>query len=229
MSQEIFYHYTSTESANNIVYQGKILPSLKVNGDAVYGEGVYLTTLEPRHGPGVIRNNNWDGVAATRNNIEVYFEIMMPTSKVKRANDTRDIQVHKGPLVLSEYRWSLKDWDGQLLATQYFMISSKGMAKIFQGSSNGRYSLARDIVMSHSSKESDRTFVYKNDEGTKYLYRNYSGNWVVGKIAGDIRFSLLQTDEGTNHPSPPKILPWKYYNDGWRDDDKTLKVFPCYF
>merc|ERR1712179_841600 len=181
-------HYTSRDSAYNIVYQGKILPSLTVNGDATHGEGVYLTTLEPRHGPEVIKNNNWDGVAATKNNVEVYFEITMPSSKVKRANDKRDIQVHKGPLVLSEYRWSLKDWDGLLLATQYFMVSSEGKAKEVQCLSIGKYSLVKDIVMTHSTKESDKTFVYKNEEKNMYLYHSFPlGIWVVGKIAGNNR------------------------------------------
>ena len=133
MAEEFFYHYTSKIVAKSIIRRGKILPvsdSLEANGDALHGEGVYLTTLEPGHGEEIIKHNKWGGVAATKTTIEVFFEILIPSSKVVRANDTRDIQVHKGPLQLSNYKWSLKNWDGQLLATQFFMVSSDGEQRL---------------------------------------------------------------------------------------------------
>ena len=226
-TEEFFYHYTSKKAAKLIIFKGNILPSLEANGDAIYGEGVYLTTLEPGHGEETIKNNNWDGVAASKTNIEVYFEIQIPSNKVVRANNSRDIQVHKGPLHLSDYKWSLKNWDGMLLATQFFMVSSEGKAKKCHGRCMGKYTIVRDFV-TRQGRES--TFVYKKDEGelTSYLYYNNEG-WLVGDVAGDSICRLQQKVYGQTVHSPSKIKPWMYYShNGWKDDDKTLKVFPCY-
>ena len=174
MSEEVFFHYTNKEAAIKTVLQGKILPSaLAENSNAVHGDGVYLTTLEPRHGEVNIKNNNYlDGAAANKTNIEVHFEIMMPSSKVQRANDTRDIQVHKGPLLLSDHKWNLKTWAGEVLATQYFMISSDGKARESHNKTMGRYTLVKDIctMIKMNGKEVGRSFVYKHDEGNKYLF-----------------------------------------------------------
>ena len=232
MSAEYFYHYTSKRAAELIILEGKILPSLEANGDAIHGDGVYLTTLEPGYGEETIKNNNWDGVGKIMTDIEAFFEILIPSSKVVRANDTRDIQVHKGPLPLCDYKWSLKNWDGDLLATQYFMVSSEGRAKEHQGGCMGRYTIVRDVL---TRQEDDSCFVYKKDEDQgewcKYLY-NYDGDWLIGDIAGGSLCLLQQSndDDGRTQYSPFKNKPWLYF-DGtdWLDGDKTLKVFPCYF
>merc|ERR1719341_2487438 len=62
-------------------------------------------------------NNNWDGLAAIKK-VDCYFEILMPSNKVRRGKEKRDILVHEGALWLSEYKWSLKNWE---LATKHFM------------------------------------------------------------------------------------------------------------
>ena len=76
--------------------------------------------------------------------------------------------------------------------------------------------------------------MYKKDEGEviRYLY-NLDGDWIVGSIAGGNRCRLQQNnldDDDQTHYSPFKNKPWEYF-DGtvMKDDDKTLKVFPCYF
>ena len=102
MSEEFFYHYTNTRNATPIILSGKILP----NGDAVHGEGFYLTTSVPCLVCQTVINNNWDGSGtARRQNDEKdsYFEILMPSSRVRRAHEQRDIQVHTGELVLADY------------------------------------------------------------------------------------------------------------------------------
>ena len=228
MSEEYFYHYTSKDAAMLIIHEGKILPSLKANGDAAHGEGVYLTTLEPGQGEETIKNNNWDGVAATKTKFEVFFEILIPSSKVVRANDTRDIQVHDGPLLLSDYKWNLKNWEGKPLATQYFMVSSEGNAKVYQDHCLGRYTLVGNFVMRQGD---EITCVYKQEKGTRFLY-NCDGDWAVSHIAGSDNCYLYQHNgNDETYYSPSKINPWEYYNDGvddWQVDDRTLKVFPCY-
>ena len=61
MTEEFFYHYTTKEAAKLIIFDGKILPSLNTNRDARYGEGVYLTTLEPGYGEAATKSSNWAG------------------------------------------------------------------------------------------------------------------------------------------------------------------------
>ena len=181
MTEVYCYHYTTQAAARNIVRAGQILPSVAAAGDAVHGDGVYLTTLDPRHGEATIKINNWDGAAARAGKkIEVYFEILMPHDKVIMANDKRDIQVHKGPLKLINYKWNLKNWDGDLLITQYFMVTSDGRAKESVGHCMGRYTLVRDTVMIHRKEE--RTPVYKKDKD-HFLYLNRSGEWCVSNTA----------------------------------------------
>ena len=230
MTEEFFYHYTNAISAKRIFLSGKILPSRMSNGDAVHGDGVYLTTLEPRLGRETIEKNNWDGAARSQDKkMEVYFEILIPSSKVTRAKEKRDIQVHTGELSLAEYKWSLKNWEGELLATQYFMVSSEGEATKRHGLKLGRYTLCQHIV-TH-----DYHPVYKQDGGDSYLYTSKYGNWSVGPVAGDQVCWLVQYSESS--PSPNRTIPWMYYDNSvgkthhdkndWKVDE-TLKVYPCY-
>ncbi len=44
---KIYWHYTDDEGAKKIVESGKILPSIQNRGDAILGDGVYLTTKGP--------------------------------------------------------------------------------------------------------------------------------------------------------------------------------------
>ena len=228
MNEEFFYHYTTQKAAKDIFLAGKILPSCAANGDAVHGDGVYLTTLEPRLGRETVMNNNWDGLVGSNSmdkKIDVYFEIFMPSTKVKRAREKRDIQVYTGALQLSDYKWSLKNWDGELLVTEHFMISFQGWTSIAFSALMGRYTLVRNIVMY------DLSPVYKQDEGDYFLFRSKNANWAVGLIAGDEKFSLRQDSGIVKPPSPLKTLPWEHASScsasGWQED-VTIKVYPCY-
>ena len=233
MTEVYFYHYTTQAAARNIVRAGQILPSVAAAGDAAQGEGVYLTTLDPRQGETTIKNNNWDGAAAgAGKKIEVYFEILMPYNKVTMDNDKRVILVHKGPLKLIDYKWNMKNWDGDLLVTQYFMVTSDGKAKDSWGAFMGRYTLVRNTVMIHRKEE--RTPVYEKDY-EHFLYLSSSGRWCVSNTVGEKSCSLVQKLDGIGFSVlPSKTLPWRYSSgnvDGscsWMDDDNTLKVFPCY-
>ena len=223
MSEEYFYHYTNHASAIAIFLAGKIEQSLRSNGDAVHGDGVYLTTLDPKLGKEVVGKNNWDGVTRTpEDKMECYFEILMPSSKVRRAKEKRDIQIHTGELVLSQYKWSLKNWSGDLMATQHFMVRSEGEAAVKQSSTMGRYTLCTNIL-THGD-----TPVYKHDEREMYLYSNEDGDWSVSNVAGHGSSYLFQLSQ--NYPSPHKTITWKYFVEkvGGFEDDETLKVYPCY-
>ena len=223
MSEEYFYHYTNFSSARQIFIQGKILPSQKTKGDAVHGDGVYLTTLDPKLGKEAVWKNNWDGVIRNiEEKMECYFEILIPSDEVRRAKEKRDIQVFPTELKLSDYKWSLKNWAGELLATEHFIIRSEGEAAKRQPACMGRYTLCRYIVMP------DGTPVYKHDTNQMYLYRNNEmKHWIVGIVAGHISARLAQkTDESS---SPSKTVPWMYAtgSDGTKIDE-TLRVNPIY-
>jgi len=221
MPEEYFYHYTNYDCAKNIFLNGKILPSRRINNDAVHGEGVYLTTLDPRNGKDVVGKNNWDGIA--RNNdhkMECYFEILIPSSKVTRAKERRDIQVFQGELVLSDYVWSLKNWEGDLLATEHFTVRSEGKAAEKYPCIMGRYTLCKWVVMP------DDTPVYKHDDRALFLYK-MNTLWHVGPVAGDKAAYLLQ--QSGDSPSPKKTIPWMFtsINKDWKIDE-TLRVDPIY-
>jgi hypothetical protein len=221
MTEEYFYHYTDRKAAKAIFISGKILPSLEADGDAAHGDGVYLTTLDPSLGREIVKNNNWDGLAVgIDKKMDCYFEILMP-NKVRRGKEKRDIQVHTGALKLAEYKWSLKNWKGELLVTQHFMVSSQGEAARIHPDRMGRYTLVGNILMY------DWIPVYKHDEEEAYLYRTKKGLWCIGRCAGDDTCGLSQFGNN-DHPSPPKIEPWKYcYDNEWMED-MTLKVYPCF-
>ena len=158
MAEEIFYHYTTKKAANDILLSGKILPSLAANGDAAHGDGVYLTTLDPSLGMEIVKNNNLGGLTLGNDKkMDCYFKILMPSNKVRRGKEKRDIQVHNGALKLAEYKWSLKNWKGELLVTQHFMVSSQGEAARLKPHRMGRYTLVGNILMY------DGIPVYKND------------------------------------------------------------------
>ena len=235
MSEEYFYHYTNSSSAKAIFLSGKILPSCRANGDAVHGDGVYLTTLDPSLGKETVGKNNWDGVVRHRGTMmECYFEILIPSCRVKRAKEKRDIQVFAGELYLDEYMWSLKNWEGDLLATQYFMIRSDGEAAEKQSDTMGRYTLCENIATTNDHP------VYKHEQDDLYLYTAMDGNWIVGPIPGGHRAFLVQRSR--HSPSPHKTISWKYYDPDYDASDsdsdtdpdnawildETLKVYPCY-
>jgi len=224
MSEEYFYHYTNFSSARQIFIQGKILPSQKTKGDAVHGDGVYLTTLDPKLGKEAVWKNNWDGVIRNiEEKMECYFEILIPSDEVRRAKEKRDIQVFPGELQLSDYKWSLKNWAGELLATEHFIIRSEGEAAKRQPACMGRYTLCRYIVMPDGSP------VYKHDTNQIFLYRNYEfKSWFVGPVAGHMASSLTQRNNDSFSPS--KTIPWMYAdgsNEGMKIDE-TLRVNPIY-
>ena len=85
MTEEDFYHYTSENGAAAILYSGKVRPSLSSSSrDASYGDGVYLTTLEPRLGRNTIAKNNWDGVARRQDHkMKFYSKIKLFSSSVR--------------------------------------------------------------------------------------------------------------------------------------------------
>ena len=59
--KQTYYHYTTATFAEKIMKSGSINKSDVTRGDAVYGNGVYLTQKPPDSGKLNIAINNYDG------------------------------------------------------------------------------------------------------------------------------------------------------------------------
>ena len=228
MSEEYYYYYTSFSRAKPIFLKGKIEPSVWTG--AAYINGVYLTTLGPELGKETVLKNNWDGVRTSLSgNIECYFQILIPVEKATRAKGKSDIHIYAGNLLLSEYKWSLRNWEEELLATEHFIVRSEGEAAKERPDCMGRYTLCRQFVMP------DGTPVYKHDHNQMFLYKSSNDDiwstadmgtyWCVGPVAGDDKIYLVQY---TSSLSPNKTEPWKYLNILTFKTDETLRVDPIY-
>ena len=68
------YHYTDTASAKKILGSGVLKPSLKKDGDAFYGDGVYFTSKPQTTGYKELHENNYDG-SRKRRGQEAYVTV----------------------------------------------------------------------------------------------------------------------------------------------------------
>ena len=95
------YHYTTSDAAAQIFESGQLLPSIKENGDAMAGDGVYFTSIPPWAEPDVLLANNFDGVSRhpKYSRAEAYIRIeawmLSPDVEVVRANVPQN---SKGPM-----------------------------------------------------------------------------------------------------------------------------------
>ena len=95
------YHYTTSDAAAQIFESGQLLPSIKENGDAMAGDGVYFTSIPPWAEPDVLLANNFDGVSRRPkySRAEAYIRIeawtLSPDVEVVRANVPQN---SKGPM-----------------------------------------------------------------------------------------------------------------------------------
>ena len=118
MSTARYYHYTSKQSAEDIIRTTEIRPTIKRESkrgkvkDAHFGSGVYLTVLPPIPGQKEnILKNNWRSTKAKYfEKCEMFIEIEIPRSDTKvivpEADDNRDIRLYKGTINLENYQWT---------------------------------------------------------------------------------------------------------------------------
>ena len=84
-----YYHHTDEDSARQILDARKIIPSEKINGDAVVGNGVYLNQLGPSNSRSVVAKHNFDGSTTQYKNkiqdgkVDVAIEMQLPNDKVQ--------------------------------------------------------------------------------------------------------------------------------------------------
>ena len=85
---EYLYHYTSKESAKSILKDARIMKSTNTNTDAILGEGVYFTDLDPSTDDTELLENNYGRASPSlEKKVEVCFKIPasdMPGYKRKR-------------------------------------------------------------------------------------------------------------------------------------------------
>jgi len=106
------YHYTSQHGCDRITSSGCIKQSQNFERDCVYGDGVYLTTLNPEDfGKADIAKNNYGGAWKKKmddGRLDCYIEIDIPFSDLKLERceaKGRDVYLYNGDLVLSKFKW----------------------------------------------------------------------------------------------------------------------------
>jgi len=106
------YHYTSDKGHARISSTGVIKQSQNFERDCVYGDGVYLTTLNPEDfDKAELAKNNYGGAWRKKladGRLDYYIEIEIPFSdlNLERCDaDDRDVYLYSGDLVLSRFKW----------------------------------------------------------------------------------------------------------------------------
>ena len=106
------YHYTSAEAHDQIRAGGVIKQSQNSERDCCYGDGVYLTTIDPHHfAKEDIAKNNYGGGWRARlaaGKLDYYVELEIPYSDLKLQKceaDGRDVFLYSGDIVLSRFSW----------------------------------------------------------------------------------------------------------------------------
>ena len=108
------YHYTSQAGHEQIVGSGVIKQSQNFTRDCVYGDGVYLTTLNPEDfSKEDLAKNNYGGGWRKRlsdGRLDYYVEIEIPFSDLKlercrTGDEARDVYLYAGDLRLDTFSW----------------------------------------------------------------------------------------------------------------------------
>jgi len=219
----LYYHYTDDEGAKSILRSGKILASLEFmqNGDAGFGNGVYLTKLEPETSTkSEIALNNWmktgpPFIKKTQN----YFVIKIPDCDVKdvSANGRKIFLLNgRNDLFLRKYSWWLRNHDTQQIIVSYkYQLASLGPALSAHGDKMGNYIMSEDAANGRP--------VYKHETSSYCLFMGSRGDWYVHSDTGEDKGWFGQLGEYAL--GPDTNVPWKYFTDGkWKKDDVTLKA-----
>jgi len=117
------YHYTSDQGHQRIIGQKLIKQSQNFQRDCVYGDGVYLTTLNPEDfDKESLAKNNYGGGWRKRlsdGRLDYYIEIEIPFSDLKLTRceaDGRDVYLYTGDLPLDNFKWQsgkISEWTYQ--------------------------------------------------------------------------------------------------------------------
>ena len=106
------YHYTDA-SGHATIRRTKVIRCSRRGQqvDGIFGEGVYLTSLNPNdHDKEEIAKNNWNnGWKGNLNKTDYYFDIDIPRShrdlRKVSSRDGRDVYVFEADLDLDDFDW----------------------------------------------------------------------------------------------------------------------------
>jgi len=229
-----FYHYTDDEGAKNIIRSGRIMASLshEASNVAGFGNGVYLTTLEPEtNTKAQISKNNWNQTSESfLKKTDNYFVLNIPKSAVRAITSDRDIYLFSNgmDLRLKKYSWWLKKYDSnQILSSYKYKLDSMGPASTVPALVPylGDYTMSEETV--------NGRIVYEHETSEKFLFMSSCGKWLVGPLtcpdAGKYMAAFLQRSK--YKLGPDSNLPFEYCALGqnqnlFKKDDSTLKAHP---
>ena len=109
---DTYYHHTDPNSAVKIMESQKIRQSKVKHGDAVKGDGAYLTKLGPSNSKHEVAKNNFDGYTnqwqgkMKEGKTDVVFEMKLPKKKVQDHSRElkRDVHLHHGTIHFSKVK-----------------------------------------------------------------------------------------------------------------------------
>lgn len=91
----IYYHYTDEDSLESIIESGKIRKSETRRGDAAYGEGVYLTMIDPLQSKeDILRNNYRKQRRSVKEKADAVIRIKIKCSAVEKCSNSRDVYLY---------------------------------------------------------------------------------------------------------------------------------------
>ena len=109
------YHYTNQQGYDQIVRSKTIRQSQNFEKDCLYGDGVYLTTMNPQEfSKEDLARNNWGGAWKKRmsaGRLDYYIEIEIPYSdlSLQRCDTSdsgdRDVYLYSGHMQLDRFSW----------------------------------------------------------------------------------------------------------------------------
>lgn len=120
-SESTVYHHTSKAGAKAILKSGRIKQSDSGKGDAVFGNGTYVTRMGPQKSKDEIAKNNYDGATKywedhrDQGKADVALEIKLPRNKITSVKASgRDVCKGQGDIhVSSIHKVHIRDKDDQ--------------------------------------------------------------------------------------------------------------------
>jgi len=218
-------HFSDELGAQQIIRNGKINASLDYlsGGDTAFGNGVYLTGLDPgTHTPAEIAINNWmDDSPEFIRKAEYHFVLDIPDSDVEDySTEDRNIFLYgwKSDLRLWKYPWWLMRFgSNKVIASYKYQLTSFGPA------SEVVPNLLRDYTMIDETVNGRP--VYESSRGSYFLFMDSEGSWMVRE--GDFKDEDGIIGQLSDYSlGPDEDVGWSYYDseeDEWMNDDGTLK------
>ncbi|CAH3167642.1 unnamed protein product [Porites evermanni] len=103
-----YYHYTDQRGVKGISKSKEIKASTDTTNDAVYGPGVYLTSMDPRNDPKDIIRNNYDDGPRVVNNPKMAAKVENVVAVKLDRNEVEKVYIQRPRRVLVQGRSSTR-------------------------------------------------------------------------------------------------------------------------